>query len=49
MKTGIKGRCALVNGASAGMGRAAAESLAAEGVEAAKPAGRVFQHPLFFH
>jgi 3-oxoacyl-[acyl-carrier protein] reductase len=33
METGIRGRCALVNGASAGMGRAAAESLAAEGVD----------------
>jgi 3-oxoacyl-[acyl-carrier protein] reductase len=33
MKTGIQGRSALVNGASAGMGRAAAESLAAEGVD----------------
>lgn len=30
---GIRGRLALVNGASAGMGRAAAESLAAEGVD----------------
>jgi hypothetical protein len=33
METGIRGRCALVNGASAGMGRAAAESLAGEGVD----------------
>ncbi|MEO8315606.1 MAG: SDR family oxidoreductase [Pseudomonadota bacterium] len=33
METGIRGRSALVNGASAGMGRAAAESLAAEGVD----------------
>lgn len=32
METGIKGRLALVNGSSAGMGRAAAEALAAEGV-----------------
>ncbi len=32
MDTGIRGRLALVNGSSAGMGRAAAESLAAEGV-----------------
>jgi 3-oxoacyl-[acyl-carrier protein] reductase len=32
METGIRGRSALVNGASAGMGRAAAESLAREGV-----------------
>lgn len=33
MEFGIRGRRALVNGASAGMGRAAAESLAAEGVD----------------
>ena len=33
MEMGIRGRCALVNGASAGMGRAAAESLAGEGVD----------------
>src|SRR5688572_9406224 len=33
MDTGIRGRCALVNGASAGMGRAAAEALAGEGVD----------------
>src|SRR6478736_6054857 len=33
MDMGIRGRCALVNGASAGMGRAAAESLAGEGVD----------------
>jgi 3-oxoacyl-[acyl-carrier protein] reductase len=33
MDMGIRGRLALVNGASAGMGRAAAESLAAEGVD----------------
>jgi len=33
MEMGIRGRCALVNGASAGMGRAAAEALAAEGVD----------------
>jgi 3-oxoacyl-[acyl-carrier protein] reductase len=33
MDTGIRGRRALVNGASAGMGRAAAEALAAEGVD----------------
>src|SRR5689334_3622033 len=33
MEMGIRGRLALVNGASAGMGRAAAESLAAEGVD----------------
>ncbi len=32
MDTGIRGRLALVNGSRAGMGRAAAESLAAEGV-----------------
>jgi 3-oxoacyl-[acyl-carrier protein] reductase len=32
MDMGIRGRLALVNGASAGMGRAAAEALAAEGV-----------------
>jgi 3-oxoacyl-[acyl-carrier protein] reductase len=32
MDMGIRGRTALVNGASAGMGRAAAEALAAEGV-----------------
>jgi 3-oxoacyl-[acyl-carrier protein] reductase len=33
MQLGIKGRRALINGASAGMGRAAAEMLAAEGVD----------------
>ena len=33
MDMGIRGRVALVNGASAGMGRAAADSLAAEGVD----------------
>ena len=33
MEMGIRGRLALVNGGSAGMGRAAAESLAAEGVD----------------
>lgn len=33
MDMGIRGRRALVNGASAGMGRAAAEALAAEGVD----------------
>ena len=33
MEMGIRGRCALVNGASAGMGRAAADALAAEGVD----------------
>ena len=33
MEMGIRGRCALVNGASAGMGRASAEALAAEGVD----------------
>ncbi|HWL61357.1 MAG TPA: SDR family oxidoreductase [Steroidobacteraceae bacterium] len=33
MDMGIRGRLALVNGSSAGMGRAAAESLAAEGVD----------------
>lgn len=33
MDMGIRGRRALVNGASAGMGRAAAEMLAAEGVD----------------
>ena len=33
MDMGIRGRCALVNGASAGMGRAAAEMLAIEGVD----------------
>lgn len=33
MDLGIRGRRALVNGASAGMGRAAAEMLAAEGVD----------------
>ena len=33
MDLGIRGRRALVNGGSAGMGRAAAELLAAEGVE----------------
>jgi 3-oxoacyl-[acyl-carrier protein] reductase len=33
MNTGIRGRRALVNGASAGMGRAAAQALAAEGVD----------------
>jgi 3-oxoacyl-[acyl-carrier protein] reductase len=32
MELGIRGRLALVNGSSAGMGRAAAEALAAEGV-----------------
>jgi 3-oxoacyl-[acyl-carrier protein] reductase len=32
MEMGIRGRTALVNGASVGMGRAAAEALAAEGV-----------------
>ncbi len=33
MELGIRGRLALVNGSSAGMGRAAAEALAAEGVD----------------
>lgn len=33
MDMGIRGRLALVNGSSAGMGRAAAEALAAEGVD----------------
>lgn len=33
MEMGIRGRTALVNGASVGMGRAAAEALAAEGVD----------------
>ncbi len=33
MDMGIRGRCALVNGASAGMGLAAAQMLAAEGVD----------------
>src|SRR5262245_30260176 len=33
MDMGIRGRLALVNGASAGMGRAAAQALAAEGVD----------------